>query len=147
MCLLSCFSRVWLFATLWTVACQTSLSMGFSKQEYWSGLLWPRPGDLPSPGSNTRLLHCRQILYRWATWEAQCMTKSLANSTSSSSLLPRNQGGQEWKFQLSNHVVGSTDNWPPTLGAFQKSPHSQSKKIVLNAQEIPRVWGDWSQKL
>ena len=31
----------------WTVACQAPLSMGFSRQEYWSGLLWPPPGDLP----------------------------------------------------------------------------------------------------
>ena len=47
---LSHFSRVWLFATPWTVACQASLSMGFSRQEYWSGLLCPSPGDLPDPG-------------------------------------------------------------------------------------------------
>ena len=39
-----------LFATLWTVACQAPLSMGFSRQEYWSGLLCPPPGDLPDPG-------------------------------------------------------------------------------------------------
>ena len=37
-------------ATLWTVAHQTPLSMGFSRQEYWSGLLCPPPGDLPDPG-------------------------------------------------------------------------------------------------
>ena len=37
-------------ATLWTVACQASLSMGFSRQEYWSGLPFPLPGDLPIPG-------------------------------------------------------------------------------------------------
>ena len=43
-------SRVQLFATLWTVAHQAPLSMGFSKQEYWSGLPWPPPGDLPNPG-------------------------------------------------------------------------------------------------
>ena len=49
-CLLSCFSRVHLFATLWTVACQATLSMGFSRQEYWSGLPRPPPGDLPNPG-------------------------------------------------------------------------------------------------
>ena len=34
----------------WTVACQASLSMGFSRQEYWSGLPCPTPGDLPDPG-------------------------------------------------------------------------------------------------
>ena len=38
-----------LFATLWTVACQAPLSMGFSRQEYWSGLACPPPGDLPAP--------------------------------------------------------------------------------------------------
>ena len=36
--------------TQWTVACQTPLSLGFSRQEYWSGLLLPSPGDLPDPG-------------------------------------------------------------------------------------------------
>ena len=43
-------SHVQLFATPWTVAYQASLSMGFSKQEYWSGLPFPSPGDLPNPG-------------------------------------------------------------------------------------------------
>ena len=43
-------SHVWLFATLWTVAHQASLPMGFSKQEYWSRLPFPPPGDLPDPG-------------------------------------------------------------------------------------------------
>ena len=38
------------FATPWTVAYQASLSMGFSRQEYWSGLPFPSPGDLPNPG-------------------------------------------------------------------------------------------------
>ena len=48
---------------LWTVAHQAPLSMGFSRQEYWSGLPGPSPGDLPHPGLNPGLLHCRQILY------------------------------------------------------------------------------------
>ena len=43
-------SRVRLFATLWTVAYQAPLSVGFSRQEYWSGLPFPSPGDLPDPG-------------------------------------------------------------------------------------------------
>ena len=47
-------SCVWLFATPWTVACQTPLSMKFSKQEYWSGLPCPSPGDLPDPGIKPR---------------------------------------------------------------------------------------------
>ena len=44
---LSCF---WLFVTLWTVDHQAPLSVGFSRQEYWSGLSCPPPGDLPSSG-------------------------------------------------------------------------------------------------
>ena len=39
-----------LFVTLWTLACQAPLSMGFSRQEYWSGLPRPPPGDVPDPG-------------------------------------------------------------------------------------------------
>ena len=46
----SLFSCVWLFATLWTVAHQAPLSMGFSRQECWSGLPFPTPGDLSDPG-------------------------------------------------------------------------------------------------
>ena len=47
MCVFSC---VQLFVTLWTVAHQASLSMGFPRQEYWSGLPFPSLGDLPNPG-------------------------------------------------------------------------------------------------
>ena len=43
-------SRVWLFSTPWSVAYQAPPSMGFSRQEYWSGLPFPSPEDLPNPG-------------------------------------------------------------------------------------------------
>ena len=48
--MLSCFSCLQLFETQWTVACQAPLSMGFPRQEYWSGLPFPPSGDLPDPG-------------------------------------------------------------------------------------------------
>ena len=47
-------SRVQLFATPWTVACQAPLSMGFSRQEYWNGLPFPSPGDLHNSGIKPR---------------------------------------------------------------------------------------------
>jgi len=47
---------LWLFATPWTVALQAPLSVGFSRQEYWSGLPCPPPGDLPHQGLNRCLL-------------------------------------------------------------------------------------------
>ena len=55
--LLRRFSRVGPFATPWTAAHQAALSMGFSGQEYWSGLPCPPPGDLPYPGVETVSLH------------------------------------------------------------------------------------------
>ena len=48
-------SPIRLFATPWTVALQTPLSMGVFRQEYWSELLFPSPGDLPDPGIEPRL--------------------------------------------------------------------------------------------
>ena len=52
-CMLSRFSCVWLFANPWTVARQAPLSMGFSRQGYWSGWPCPPPGDLSDPGVET----------------------------------------------------------------------------------------------
>ena len=49
-CILSRFGHVRLFATLWTVALQALLSIGFSRKEYWSGMPCPFSGDLPNPG-------------------------------------------------------------------------------------------------
>ena len=56
-------SEVQLFATSWTVAYQAPPSMGFSRQEYWSGLPFPSQGIFPTQGSNPGLPHCRLMLY------------------------------------------------------------------------------------
>ena len=53
-CTVLLLSRVWLFTTPWTVARQAPLSMGFSRQEDWSGFPCPPPGDLPNPGMELR---------------------------------------------------------------------------------------------
>ena len=54
MCNASSLIHAHLFATSWTVACKAPLSMGFSRQEYWSGSPCPGPGDLPDPRSKPR---------------------------------------------------------------------------------------------
>ena len=66
--MLSYFSRVHLFATLWTVAHQAPLSMGFSRQEYWSGLPCPPPGDLPNLGIEPSSLTSPELA-RILEWE------------------------------------------------------------------------------
>ena len=72
--MLSCFSHVQLFATLRTVASQAPLSIGFSRQEYWSGLPCTSPGDLPNPRtepmSHTSLALAAGFFTTNATWEA-----------------------------------------------------------------------------
>ena len=55
-CVLSLFSHVQLFATLWTVAHQAPLSISFPRQEYWRRLPFPSPGGLPNPGIGPHLL-------------------------------------------------------------------------------------------
>ena len=65
--LLSCFSCAWLFAILWTVACQAPLSMRFSK-EYWSELSCPPPGHLPDQGMESA--SADGFFTTSATWEA-----------------------------------------------------------------------------
>ena len=128
MCVCTCSvtCHAWLFAILWTVARQAPLSMGFSRQGYWSGVPFLFPGDLPNPGIEPRspawqadslsakpqgkpkntgvgslsllqrifptqgsnlhllyLLHCRWILYHWATGEAlKCYTGSIITELS-----------------------------------------------------------------
>ena len=72
--LLSCFSRVRLCVTPWTVTRQAPLSMGFSRQEYWSGVQCSPPGDLPDPGIKPAFLMSPALAGRLfatnATWEA-----------------------------------------------------------------------------
>ena len=60
-------SHVGLFATLWTVAHQASLSTGFSRQECWSGLSWPSPGDLPNSGIKPTCLRSPALTGRFVT--------------------------------------------------------------------------------
>ena len=73
-CMLSCFSRVRLFATLRTVDSQAPLSMVFSRQDYWSGLSCPPPGDLSHPGikssSLTSPASAGGFFTTSTTWEA-----------------------------------------------------------------------------
>ena len=72
--MLSSFCGVQLFVTLWTIARWVPLSLGFSRQGYWSGLPCPPPGDLPNPGIEPTSLTSPALAVGFfttgATWEA-----------------------------------------------------------------------------
>ena len=72
--MLNCFSHVLLFATLSAIACQAPLSLGFSSQEYWSGLPCSPPGDFPNPGIQPAFLRSPALAGEFfttsVTWEA-----------------------------------------------------------------------------
>ena len=111
---LSYFSCVRLFETLWTVAQQSPLSKGFSRQEYWSGCHVLLQGIFPTQGSNPCLLcllHCRQIFYLWATGKAPLLIVFDINFwivslyTKGLSLPPFNIIYEEWWVLLNTFLV------------------------------------------
>ena len=111
--------------TPWTVACQTSLSMGFPRQEYWSGLPFPPPEDLPNPGIAPSLLHCRQILYHWPTREVLCF--QLDESTSMRWKHSPRKNTFPWDLLAGAHAVQSSKH-------VQEHPYRKCKfhpKAVL----------------
>ena len=83
-CMPSHFSCVWLFVTIWTVSHQAPLSMGFSRQEYRSGLPCPPPGGLPNPGIKPRSLKSPALASGFfttsGTWEVPRRIVSLLRS-------------------------------------------------------------------
>ena len=82
-CMLSHFGGVRLFATPWTIAHQSPLSMGFSRQEYWSGLPCPPPGNLLDPGIELASLTSPALASGFfttaITWEALLLALAVQN--------------------------------------------------------------------
>ena len=95
-------SRVWLFVTPRTVACQASLSMEFSRQEYWSDLPCPPPGDLPNPGTEpTSLLSPAmpgELSTTSVTWEAVQRVAKWVDSEAGG-LGPNQDPGMYWPWK------------------------------------------------
>ena len=90
-------SHIPLFATLWTETRQVSLFMGFSRREYWSGLPFPSPGDLPDagmePGSLATPALAGRFFYHWATWKAQRL------------YCANNETVPDWELEVTWHIV------------------------------------------
>ena len=116
-------SRVWLFVTPWTVPYQASPSMGFSRQEYWSGLPFPSPGDLPNPEIES-IPHCRQTLYPLSHQGSPRWTWVWANS------------GRRWRRRkprvLAVHGVTKSRTWLSDWATSASQTQCLTKGFGLN---------------
>ena len=110
-----------ILATLWTVAHQAPLSMGFSRQEYWRGLSCPPPGDLPNPGIESGSLALAGGFFTTsATWEAQRLSPEESLSFLSSLLnkhLLRN-----WLFSLTRPMKAASFREITAAHPWSKAP-------------------------
>ena len=107
---------VWLFATPWTVACQTPLSMGFSRQEYWSELPFSTSGNLPDPGIEPRPLASQADSF-------PCEPSGEPLNNLITSLFPYHWSGWKW------HTL-------QTAFILVLDPHRYNKKTREQAEEL-----------
>ena len=116
------------FSTPWTVALQAPLSMGFSRQEYWSGLLFFLQGIFLTRGLNLSLMYCRQILYHLSHQGSSSHTSSVqfSRSVMSDSLRP-------------HELQHARPPWPsPTPGVHSDShPSSQWCHPAISSSVVP----------
>ena len=130
--MLSHFSHVQLFVTLWTIARQAHPSKRFSRQEYWSGLPCPPPEDLPNPGIKTASFTCQCKFFTTSTtWEARPEAPVQGPVPSCSHQNPMGAargGGQQSQWRLAS------------LSPQGRQPHSPSL-VGYTALHQPRPRG------
>ena len=98
-------SRVWLFATPWTIAYWAPLSMGLPKQEYWSGVPFPSPGDLPDPGSEPKSLASPASAGGFITTAPPGKMCLLSSSLKTRAVMAKPARTQAWKLLLTLPLV------------------------------------------
>ena len=124
------FSCVWSFVTPWTIAHQAPLSMGFSKQEYWSGLPFPSPGDLPNPGIEFKFFASPALAGRffttWATLDC--------NPRGSSKIVPCYIGVPQYIRQMLTSIKGEVNSNKIIVGDFNTplTPMDRSTKQKIS---------------
>ena len=135
---LSRLSHVRLFVTPWTVVCQALLSMGFSRQEYWSGLPCPALGDLPNPGIKPLSLTSPALAGGFfttsATWEAPFSFFSICE------INPLSQGASVQK----SFSLLAVYQYRVTCHGFVVSRHKCTSLISIFPQHLVRIWGQFT---
>ena len=119
-------------------------SVGFSRQEYWSGLSFPPLGDLLTQGSNLSLLHCRQILYCWATGEAYSTSFQSLDGT-----VARVRSGVFWNLvRREREAERGLECWLAELDRLQKcrSPTSPAWRALPFPLHPPQHGFSWPSR-
>ena len=139
--MLSRFSHVCLFATLWSVDRQAPLSIGFSRQEYWSGLPCHSPGNLPSQGIEPASLMSPALAGRFfttsATWEAPFKPWAvLSHSVVSDSATP-------WEGHQAPLSIGILQakilEWVAIPSSSDSSPRSPINNVTTHQSETQNL--------
>ena len=125
--MLSCFSHVPLFATLWTLAHQALLSLGFSRQENWSGLLFLPPGDLPDPGIELMSLTSPAVAGRFFTTSATSVIANIWYNTYYLSLLKT-----LWKWKAPSCLSLTEGNKSLILSLFSSVHASHCPYYIIS---------------
>ena len=117
----------------WTIVCQAPLSMGLSRQEYWSGLPFPSTGDFPDPRINLGLLHYRQTLYQlsYKGSPALCLLCELFSNDF---------------FKDFTHLNESTSIMPDSCDRVDRSPPGSSVRGMFQARILEWVAISFSRK-
>ena len=130
--------KVKVLVALWTVACLASLSIEFIRQEYWSGLPFPSPGNLPNPVIDPGPLHCRQIL--WESTVATGNQKALVGSPvldngigacEITKHLAYNLDPSQWKDSTKPVVSLNSSSWDSPHGLRTRSHSSSSSSSYI----------------
>jgi len=138
------FSCVQLFATPWTVACQAPLSMGFSRHEYWSGLPFPSPGDLPNRGIELASLTSPTFSsVQFSSVTQSCLTLCNPMDCSTPGLPVHHQLPELTQTQV--HRVGDATQpshplSSPSPPAFNLSQHQGLFQLVSSSHQVPKVY-------
>ena len=142
-----------LFGIPWAVACQIPLSMRLPKQEYWSGLSFPSPGDLSTQGLNLGLLHCRQILYHMShqgspiigDWKAKVGSQEIPRVPGKFSLWIQNEAGQRLtEFCLENALViantSSNHTREDSTHGHHQMVNTKIRLIIFFAAKVEKLY-------
>ena len=134
-------SRIWLFVPPWTVACQAPLSMEFSRQEYWSGLPFPSPGDLHDPGIKPT---SPALTGRFFTTESpgkpmKDFRKSLFQIKKKNEWEEEEQEEEEDAFKMQKHWVQVGALRKASKATKRKSDFQSDKCFSIRSKQFPSL--------